>query len=82
MADGDLIFSLIRFIHETCKQDGTEYPAEILYALVMNLQGHLHMLGKEVKFLKENKFKGVQNTLDNHMKAFFKEGYGSAQKLS
>ncbi len=64
MADGDLIFSLIQFIYETHKQDGTEYPSETLYALIMNLQGHLHTLGKEVKFLEEKKFKGVHNTLE------------------
>ncbi len=56
------------------KQDGTEYPSETLYALIMNLQGHLHSMGKKVKFLEEKKFQGVWNTLDNQMKSLSKKG--------
>ncbi len=68
MSDSDLIFGMIRFLYGVWKQDGTEYPSETLYALVMNIQGYMHSIGCEVKFLEEKQFAGVHNTLDNHMK--------------
>ncbi len=46
---GDLIFGMICFIHEVCKQDGTPYPSKTLYALVINLQAYLATQGHEYK---------------------------------
>ena len=54
MADGDLVFSLIQFIHEVQKKDGTPYPAETLYSMIINLQVYLATIGKELKFLEDN----------------------------
>ena len=35
MPVGDLIYTLIRFIHEVHKVDGTNYPSETLYSMIM-----------------------------------------------
>ncbi len=72
---GDLIYALICFIHEVQKVDGTNYPSETLYSMIMMLQGFLMTKGKEFCFLDDIWFKGVKNSLDNHMKALAKEGY-------
>ncbi len=76
MPDGDLIFGLVRFIHEVRKQDGSEYPSETLYALIMNIQGYLHTIGREVKLLEDKMFSGVRNTLDNKMKDLARLPFG------
>ena len=75
MPVGDLIYALIRFIHEVHKVDGTNYPSETLYSMIMMIQGFLMTRGKEFCFLEDICLKGVKNSLDNCMKALAKQGY-------
>ena len=75
MGIGDLIYSLIRFIHEVRKVDGSNYPSETLYSMIMMIQGFLATRGTEYQFLEDNQFKAVKNSLDNHMKGLAKQGY-------
>ncbi len=75
MGVGDLIYALIRFIHEAHKVDRTNYPSKTLYSMIMMIQGFLVTRSKEYHFLEDIQFKAVKNSLDNHMKALAKQGF-------
>ena len=69
-----LCATVCKFLIEIKKQNGELYPKETLYEIVLALQSHLEMQGRSVKFLEQDKFKAVRNTLDNHMKQLSKLG--------
>ncbi len=72
MGIGDMIYALIHFVHEVCKVNGSNYPSETLYSMIIMLQGFLATRGKEFYFLEDQCFKVIRNCLDNHMKLLAK----------
>ena len=80
MTKDELCYSLSRFICEVIKEDGEDYPGQSLYELVINLQMHLEQLGKTYKFLSEESFLQVKNTLDHTMKQRAAAGLGVNKK--
>ena len=70
-----LCYGISRFIHEVRKVDGSCYPSETLYELVMALQGYLGTKGKEVKFCDDPQFRVIRNNLDNRMKELASQGF-------
>lgn len=69
MTKDELNFSISRFICEIKKRDGNEYPSDTLYSLVVCLQLHMDTIGKQHKFLNDEVFSQIKNTLDNVMKS-------------
>ena len=67
--------SVSRFIHEVRKVDGTCYPSETLYEIIMALQGFLATKGKEVKFCEDINYRVIRNNLDNRMKELVSLGF-------
>lgn len=68
MTDKEMTEVVCRFILEVRKKDGTDYPTETLYDLVLSLQLYLKQNGRKVRFLDDDEFDAVRNTLDNRMK--------------
>ncbi|XP_022095363.1 uncharacterized protein LOC110981782 [Acanthaster planci] len=68
MTKDELCFSLTRFVSEAKKQNRDPYPAEILYEIVISIQMYLWMNGQDMKFLNDEEFTVLKNTLDTRMK--------------
>ncbi|CAC5423576.1 unnamed protein product [Mytilus coruscus] len=68
MSLDELNYSISRFICEVRKTDGTEYPPDTLYSLVICLQLYMDTLGYNHKFLSYSSFIQIKNSLDNVMK--------------
>ena len=68
MTIDEINYSVSRFICEVKKMDGTEYPADTLYSLVISVQLYMDSIGKPYKFLNDESFIQIKNTLDNVMK--------------
>jgi len=68
MDDDELNYALPLFLAEVLKKDGSVYPPATLRAIVLSLQKHLEMNGRDVRFLTDTKFKPVRDTLDARMK--------------
>jgi len=68
MDDDELNYALPLFLAEVLKKDGSVYPPATLRAIVLSLQKHLEMIGRDVRFLTDTKFKPVRDTLDARMK--------------
>ncbi len=68
MTDWLPVCNTLKFLVEIKKQNGDFYLKETLYKIVLALQAHFEMNGHSIKFLENDKFKAVHNTLDNHMK--------------
>lgn len=66
--------TLYKFLVEIKKKNGDFYPKETLYEIVLALLVHFEINGHSIKFLENDKFKAVHNTLDNHMKQLSKMG--------
>ncbi len=62
------------FLIEIRKQNGEEYPHEMLYKIVLSLQYYIAMNGHDVKLLNHPGLVQMTNTLDNHMKELSKQG--------
>ena len=69
MTVDEINYTVSRFICEVRKANGTEYPADTLYSLVMCIQLYMDHIGKNYKFLNDESFIQIKNTLDNVMKA-------------
>lgn len=76
MSDEVIVRSLTRFILEVWDKSGEYYKSDTLYELIMSLQIYFHMHGHYVKFLDDDVFIELHNTLNNHMK------YLASQSLS
>ncbi len=63
-----LVRSLCCFLNEVCRQDGADYPGNMLYSLVVMIQLHLEKQGKDWKLMDGKQFPCVRNTLNNLMK--------------
>ncbi len=68
MTKDELCFSLTRFVLEARKRNGDPYPAETLYGFVISLQLYLSLNGREIRFLQDEDFVVLKNTLDTRMK--------------
>lgn len=74
--DDELNYTLSRFVMETRKIDGTEYPPRTMRSIVILIQMFLHQRNRPVKLLSDPNFKELQNTLDNVMKTRAAQGMG------
>ncbi|CAC5388526.1 unnamed protein product [Mytilus coruscus] len=63
-----LNYSISRFICKVRKTDGTEYPPDTFYSLIICLQLYMDTLGYNHKFLSDSSFIQIKNSLDNVMK--------------
>ena len=77
----ELNFTLCKFISEIKKNNGQDdYPGNTLYEIMMSLQLHLHVSGKKYKFLQDERFEMIKNTLDREMRDRAKDGIGNDVK--
>lgn len=69
MSKDELCYTLSRFLCEIKKQNGEDYPGETLYELIICIQLSLELdFGREYKFLNDQAFSQLKNTLDSVMK--------------
>lgn len=68
MTEEEICFNVCRFILEVRKQNGDDYPADTLYELLLSLQHYMRVNGRKVKFLDDECFLPIRNSLDNRMK--------------
>ena len=61
-------FAICNFLSEVRKLDGTEYPGKTLYHLVVSIQKHVNLRGKNWKLIKGSQFGAVCTVLNNLMK--------------
>ena len=81
IATEKLQFWITRFVLETRKNDGTEYPPNSLYHIVTSLLCYLRVNGRPcINFFKDAKFAGFKQTLDAEMKNLKSVGLGSKPK--
>ena len=80
MTKDELCFALSRFIHEVRKQNGDNYPSETLYELIISVQLYLASHGKEYRFLQDEAFVSLKNTLDSRMKFLSVSGFRSERR--
>lgn len=74
MTDEELNSILCRFICEVRKKNNDDYLSETLYDLVLSLQLYLKHQGRKVRFLDDESFEDLRNTLDNRMKELAAQG--------
>lgn len=75
MSVEELTYSLTRFVMEVRDKTGQYYKSDTLYKSIVALQMNCHMYGRYVKFLDDEQFVELQNTLNNCMKFLASEGY-------
>ena len=63
-----LVFALSRFICETRKKDGTEFPPKTLKHIILIIQMYLSSLGIVYEFLDDPEFRKLAMCVDNKMK--------------
>jgi hypothetical protein len=80
MTDDELIYTVPLFITEVLKKDGTEFPPSTLRQLVLSLQKFLETEGRIVKFLSDDRFMKIRDTLDGVMKQRSRQGIGMEKK--
>ena len=73
---GDLCYSLSRFIREVKKLDGSDYPPNTVRDLVLMIQIYLHENSIYWKLLDNPEFVMLRNVLDNAMKERHGQGLG------
>ena len=80
MTVDEINYSLSRFICEVRKVDGSEYPADTLYSIIISIQLHLEKCNLKYKLLCDTEFQQIHHTLDNIMKQRAKSGVGQTKK--
>lgn len=80
MTDDELNYTMPLFLTEVVKADGSEYPPSTLRDLVLSLQKFLEVNGRNVKFLSDDKFRNIWDTLDGLMKQRSRQGLGLEKK--
>ena len=80
MTKDELNYSIARVICEVKKQNGDKYPGVTLHELVICLQLYFDTMNKPYKFLQQQEFLQIKNTLDGQMKDRASEGLGSRPK--
>jgi hypothetical protein len=63
MTDDELHYTVPLFLMEVLKQDGSDYPPATLCDIVLSLQKFLEVEGRNVKFLSDDKFRNIRDTL-------------------
>ena len=77
-----LQFWITRFVLETRKKDGTEYPPNSLYHIVTGLMRYLRENGRpSIDFFKDAEFASFRQTLDAEMKRLKSTGLGSKASI-
>ena len=79
--DKDLLnYSLSRFICEVVKANGQDFPGHTLYEMIISIQLYFEQNGFLYKFLCDEEFVQIKNTLDSVMQARAKSGIGIRKK--
>ena len=76
----NLVHDLSRFILETRKKNGEEFPPKTLKHIILIIQMYLSSLGFVYEFLEDPDFNRLTNCLDNKMKQNAKLGLGRTVK--
>ena len=76
MTNVELNFCLTRFVQEVKKRDGSDYPRNTLYEIVMSIHKHFCEQTRNVSFLNDPIFKDLQRSLDCVMKLRAQKGIG------
>jgi hypothetical protein len=76
VSSSDVCYSLIRFVSEITKKDGSDYPGRTLYELVIMIQFKLEGKGLYWKLLDGDEFITLRNTVDFLMKQRAAQGLG------
>ena len=79
---GDLAFSLCRFITEVKRLDGNEYLPNTLCEIIVMIQMYLHENNVNWNLLDGEKFLVLRNVLDNTMKQRTADGLGVRRSSS
>ena len=83
MSDKDLDNYISQFVHEAVKRNGTPYPPNSLYQLVVSIQQHLRESGRpKVSFFDSPMFDTLRKSLDARMKELTVQGLGVERKLA
>ena len=72
----ELVFALSRFICETRKKDGSEFPPKTLKHIILIIQMYLNSKGHVYEFLDDPEFHKLAMCVDNKMKENAKMGLG------
>ena len=75
-----LNFALSRFVIETKKQNGEDYPGKTLREIILCVQMYLEKRGIVHRFFTDPQFKELTNTVDNIMKLRAQQGIGTSVK--
>ena len=75
-SEGDLDYSLARFIREVKKVDGTDFPPNSLREIIIMIQMYLHENLISWKLLDGDNFSVLRNMVDNTMKERTAQGLG------
>ncbi len=78
----NLCYSLSCFLSEVRKKDGSEYPGDSLYQLLICIQFHLERTGRHWKLIDGEEFLSLKFTLDNLMKERAAMGLGKRKSAS
>ena len=62
------LFTLLRFVCEACKCDGSDFPPRTLKYILIVVQMHLKSMGTLHNFLDDAEFHRLAMCLDNKMK--------------
>ncbi len=80
--ESNLAHSLSCFLSEVRKRDGSEYPGDSLYQLLICIQFHLERTGRHWKLIDGEEFTSLKFTLDNLMKERAAMGLGKRKSSS
>ena len=76
----ELNYWLSKFVLETRKADGDNYPPDTLYVICSGLQRFIRETRPEINLFKDPAFTGFQRTLDGEMKRLQSLGLGVKKK--
>ena len=79
LSDEELNYAVPLFFAEVVKKDSSPYLPASLRSLVLSLQKFIEVNGCHVKFLSDDKFKPIRDTLDAVMKRSASLGFGLSQ---
>ena len=74
ITEDSIVFAMTRFLTEVKKLDGTDFPPNTLYDIVICVQFHLESMGFSWKLLSHEMFHDVRFIIDNLMKLRTSQG--------
>ena len=77
MTATNMTYYLSRFVLEAQKKNGTEYPANTLYHIIVGIMHHLRCNNVHVDFFRDKGFVELRSTLDSEMKRIQGSGISS-----